>query len=63
MWKWIVTVSRGGRIIELTSKQSWDEQWKAQVNLEARINRSVPDTPDWQDGDILINAEVVWSPS
>jgi len=45
MWKWVVRIASVLGSRSYWSSGAWDEEWKAQVNLEAHVNQTPPDIP------------------
>lgn len=63
MFYWEVTVKRwlsnDWYQVILRSEEGWDEQWKAEANIQARF-RSTADVPGLLEYDEVIDVSVVW---
>lgn len=57
-WYWVVVVQRGDTQYEVRSPVGYSYRQYAQLNLEARINRDVPNLPGWQQGDHIVSASL-----
>ena len=60
MWHWFVNLmSRiGSRTVY--SEQGWDAEWKAQLNIEARVNQPKPDIPGMRNNEYIEDVGVEW---
>lgn len=63
MWHWEVSVKRwisnDWYQVVIRSVESWDEEWKARMNINARFHSTV-DVPGLQKYDEVLDVQVVW---
>lgn len=60
MWHWFVVLgSKLGRRT-IYSETGWDAEWKAQTNLEARINQPVADFPTMRKNEHIEDFGTEW---
>lgn len=62
MWYWLVTYKMpDGKKGYVRSRQGWDEKWKAQFNIEARMNHpSSVDIHNLPEDALVYYVEVVY---